>query len=374
MLNIYMRQDKLTRKNFIKILGVGIASFGIIPKLHFAVDPKFPDYERLGRVCISGKVEIKSSPSANSQTVGVLYEDAVIPWFREVVAKEFDIYRFNQRWIETQDGFVYAPYIQPVKNIVNQPVSKLDQMSIGVGMWAEVTIPYADVTLVNKPSSPSWAKQRTEDGLPIRVYYGQVYYVDQIRTDNDGSIYYRVNPNYYGGLDMFWVPAFAMRPILPEDIAPVNPDVENKKIVIDVSRQTLSCFEGDNEVYYCLVSTGGKYDANGNQVDKWSTPLGSYVISRKFISLQMSGGQTGAPYDLPGIGWVSVFASGGVAIHATVWHNDFGSPKSHGCVNTLPEDANWIFRWSLPQVNYDPGMLDITQNAMPSTTIQVIES
>jgi hypothetical protein len=88
----------------------------------------------------------------------------------------------------------------------------------------------------------------------------------------------------------------------------------------------------------------------------------------------MSGGTTGAPYDLPGIGWVSVFATGGVAIHATVWHNDFGTPKSHGCVNALPEDAKWIFRWGLPQIPYDPGMVDISLTGDPSTIVQVIEA
>lgn len=63
----------------------------------------------------------------------------------------------------------------------------------------------------------------------------------------------------------------------------------------------------------------------------------------------MSGGTTGAPYDLPGIGWVSVFATGGVAIHATIWHNDFGTPKSHGCVNTLPEIQSGYFGGVFPK-------------------------
>ncbi len=357
------------------MVGLSLTSIGINPKLYYRENEvEFPNFERLGRVCIQGKVEIKSSPSVNGQTVGVLYEDAVIPWYREVVAKEFDIYRFNQRWVETRDGFVYAPYIQPVKNIDNQPISKLTPMSMGEGIWAEVTVPYADISLINDPSSHSWVQARIDNGLPLRVYYGQVFYVDRIRSDDDGSVHYRVNPNYYGGVDMFWVPASAMRPIIPEDITPINAGNENKKIVIDVSRQTLSCFEGEIEVYYCLVSTGGKYDVNGNPVDKWATPLGNYVISRKFITLQMSGGTTGAGYDLPGIGWASLFATGGVAIHATVWHNEFGSPKSHGCVNALPEDAKWIFRWSMPAIPYDPGMIDISNSGAPSTTVQVIES
>ena len=374
MLNIYMKAKDLSRRDFIKLLGLGATSLGIKPIFNISSQAKFPDYDRLGRVCIIGMIDIKSAPSEESPTIGVLYEDAVIPWFRDVVAKQPNLNVFNQRWVETQDGFVYAANIQPVRNIPNEPISSLLPTSMGEGMWAEVTVPYADVTLVNGPSSNSWVQARIDQGLPLRVYYGQVYYIDQIKTDKSGLVYYRVNPNYYGGVDLFWVPAEAMHPIPANELSPINPEVENKKIIIDVSRQTVSCFENDTEVYYCRVSTGAKYDMYGNPVEKWSTPVGSYVISRKFVSLQMSGGTTGAPYDLPGIGWVSIFATGGVAIHATVWHNDFGTPKSHGCVNTLPDDAKWIFKWSLPQTPYDPGMVDISISKDKSTPVQVIES
>jgi lipoprotein-anchoring transpeptidase ErfK/SrfK len=369
-----MKQENISRKNFIKLVGASLVGLGITPKMKFDTSVEFPNYEKLGRVCIIGKVDIKSAPFEDSETIGVLYEDAVIPWIRDIVAKQPNYNFFNQRWLETLDGYVYATNIQPVKNIPNIPIETLLPTSTGEGMWAEVTVPYANVTLVNGPSSNSWVSARIDQGLPLRVYYGQIYFIDQIKIDKDGNVYYRANPNYYGGEDLLWVPAEAMHPISPEEISPINPEIEDKKIVVDVSRQTLSCYEGDTEVYYCRVSTGAKFDMYGNPVEKWSTPLGSYLISRKFISLQMNGGTTGAPYDLPGIGWVSIFATGGIAIHATVWHNDFGTPRSHGCVNTLPEDAKWIFRWSLPEIQYDPGMVDISISGASSTKVNVIES
>lgn len=365
---------KLSRRNFLKLFGLGVTGLSIEPFSFFAIKDEFPDYERLGRVCIIGKVEIKAQPYEGSQTVGLLYEDAVVPWLNEVVAKEPNYNFFNQKWVETLDGYIYSANLQPVRNLPNQAIEKLLPANIGEGMWAEVTVPYADIALVNNPSSNSWVGARVDQGLPLRVYYGQVYYIDQMKTNEQGNKFYRANPNYYGGVDLFWIPAEAMHPIIPDEISPINPDIDGKKIIVDVNKQTLSCYEGNIEVYYCRVSTGAKYDMYGNPVEKWSTPLGSYQISRKFISLQMSGGTTGAPYDLPGIGWVSIFATGGVAIHATVWHNDFGTPKSHGCVNTLPEDAKWIFRWGLPNVEYDPGMVDIAISGDNSTTVQVIES
>jgi lipoprotein-anchoring transpeptidase ErfK/SrfK len=74
---------------------------------------------------------------------------------------------------------------------------------------------------------------------------------------------------------------------------------------------------------------------------------------------------------LPGIGWTTLFASGGIAIHSTFWHNNFGVPMSHGCVNSTPVDAKWIFRWVDPPVEYEPGDVTI---AMPGGTIvEVIE-
>jgi lipoprotein-anchoring transpeptidase ErfK/SrfK len=85
----------------------------------------------------------------------------------------------------------------------------------------------------------------------------------------------------------------------------------------------------------------------------------------------MSGGGTGAGWDTMGVPWTSLFVGEGVAIHSTFWHNDFGTPKSHGCVNALAEDAKWIFRWSTPQVFYNPG--DITNTTYEGTKIDVIE-
>jgi lipoprotein-anchoring transpeptidase ErfK/SrfK len=335
--------------------------------------PDFPQMERLGRVAV-GMVELKAAPDPNSATVGVLYEDAVLPWLKERAGTTPAYIFNNQRWVETPQGYLYGPYFQPVYNRPNQPVSELRQTSIGTGLWVEVSVPYADAMLVQKePSSNSWAEAKTEQGLPLRVYYAQIFWIDTIRTDDQGRTFYRINPNYYGGVDMLWVDAQALRPIGDDELTPISPDVTDKRIQVDVTHQTLSCFENGVEVYHCRVSTGAKFDMYGNVVDAWSTPVGEHVVTRKYISLQMSGGTTGAGYDLPGIGWTSIFATGGVAIHSTFWHNNYGDPVSHGCVNTQPDDAKWIFRWGQPNVPYDPGMIDITVTGQASTHVQVVE-
>lgn len=360
------------RRDLFKFAGLGLGGLALRPMSGFFQMPQFPQAERLGRVAV-GKVELKQRPDPDSATVGVLYEDAVLPWLREVSGVRPSWIFNNQRWVETPQGFIYGPYLQPVQNRPNQPLKELKPASLGQGMWVEVTVPYADVILDRPASSNSWVEARLDEGLPLRVYYSQVFWVDQIKTSDDGRLLYRINPNYYGGVDMLWVAAESFRPITQDDLAPIHPDAADKRVEIDVNHQVLSCYEGAAEVYFCRVSTGAKYDMYGNVVDKWVTPLGPHIATRKFISLQMSGGTTGAGYDLPGIGWTVIFATGGVAIHSTFWHNNFGDPVSHGCVNTSPEDAKWIFRWIMPTVAYDPGMLDVSLTKQESTPIKVIE-
>ena len=368
-----MQPKSMTRRDFVKLAALGLGGLALRPwagRLLDLVD--FPQADRLGRAA-NGTLEIKARPDPDGETVGVLYEDGVLPWVREVVGeKPMHIFN-NQRWVETPEGYVYAPYFQPVRDLPNEPVSELPNSSLGQGMWVEVTIPYVDVILENEPTSHSWVEAKFEEGLPIRFYYSQVFWVDQIKTGASGNTLYRVNPNYYGGVDLLWADASAFRPISSGELVPINPEVENKRIVIDVNHQTLSCFEGEVEVYFCRISTGAKFDMYGNAVDKWATPVGSHKVTRKYISLQMSGGVTGAGYDLPGIGWTSVFATGGVAIHSTFWHNNFGDPMSHGCVNVRPQDAKWIFQWTLPTVSSDPGVEDITVSGAASTQVEVVE-
>jgi lipoprotein-anchoring transpeptidase ErfK/SrfK len=85
----------------------------------------------------------------------------------------------------------------------------------------------------------------------------------------------------------------------------------------------------------------------------------------------MSGGDRVSGYDLPGVGWTILFSGTGAAIHSTYWHNDFGTPRSRGCINVAPEDGKWLFRWSNPPVPYRPG--DVTIADYTGTRVIVSE-
>ncbi len=353
--------EHLSRRSALKIAVIGLGGLVLRPLSWL----EFPASERLGRVCV-GRVYIKSRPDGNSQTTSVLYSDAVVPWLREVVGLQHSLYASNLRWVETSDGFIWAPHLQPVRNHPNQPIDILPQSSLGAGMWVEVTVPWVDLILDNPPARSPWLR---ENPTP-RLYYSQILWVDQIKTDDQGKTWYRVNERYSYG-DIFWAAAEAFRPLKQDDMEPIRPEVEEKRIIINLNYQSLSCYEREREVHYCRISSGAKFDAEGNPIDKWSTPLGPHPIWRKAVSLHMSGGTTGGGYDLPGIGWVTVFVANGVAIHSTYWHNNFGVAMSHGCVNVRPDDARWIFRWTSPVVPHDPG--DVTVSMPGGTIVDVVE-
>lgn len=342
----------ITRRQFLKNSLLMFGGFIIAPINRFIEKVEFPATERLGRVN-GGKVEVKNRPNADSQTVGVLYEDAVVAWVREVVGT--NLYRNNQRYVETPEGYIWAPYLQPVRNIPNQPDQSLLNSSRGPGMWVEVSVPYVDLLLANPPARSPGLQNRIEINLPPRLYYSQISWVDQTKLAQDGRILYRVNEPFGSYGDIYWASAEAFRPLTEDEISPINPTVEEKRITVNIAYQTLSCFEGRKEVYFCRISSGALWDAWGNSVDVWATPIGNFPIWRKLISLHMSGGSSGGGWDTPAVAWTSIFAEKGAAIHSTFWHNNFGEPMSHGCINASPEDAKWIFRWTSPSISLDPG-------------------
>lgn len=362
-----MTHRHFSRREFLKISAAGLGSLALRPwsQRLFALQD-FPTHDRLGRVCV-GKVELKARPDADAESVGVLYEDAVVPWLREKVGRS--PWRNNQRFVETPDGYIWSPYLQPVTNEPQKPYEAVPQSGQEAGMWVEVSVPWVDGVLANPPARSNWLEYRLENNLPLRCYYSQILWVDQIRKDESGAIWYRVNERYGNPGDILWAPGEAFRPLSKEELTPINPDVEDKHVVVDVNweKQTLSCFEGNTEVFYCRISSG---------VSSGSTPVtppggNGFPIWRKLHSVHMAGGTNADGWDLMGIGYTALFVGDGVAIHSTYWHNNFGEPMSHGCVNARPEDAKWIFRWTQPVVPFDTG--DMTVSGSGSTRIIVRE-
>ncbi|NLG96544.1 MAG: L,D-transpeptidase family protein [Chloroflexi bacterium] len=100
-------------------------------------------------------------------------------------------------------------------------------------------------------------------------------------------------------------------------------------VLIDLASQTLHAYEGTTVVRSFLVSTG---------TWQYPTVTGTFKI---WIKLQTDD-MRGPGYDLKDVPYVMYFYKG-YGLHGTYWHNNFGTPMSHGCVNLATEDAEWLF-------------------------------
>ena len=350
-----MRPNSFSRRDFLKLTSLGVGVLALYPvKPAFKTPhllPQFPAGDFLGRVAVTPNfysTEIKARPDSSAPAIRNAAQDEIVIWQRALVGT--DAFGGNSKtWAETPEGYMYIPHLQPVRNLPNTPMASIPQGQSG--FWAEVTVPYVDLQIQNVPIAPG-VKYTLETNQPLRLYYSQVVWIDQIAADAYGNIFYRINeaPGHgYGYGDVFLADGAGFRPLTEEEVTPIHPEVDPniKKIVIDATtgRQTLSCFEGNTEVYFCRISSGFG--------EKFSTPVGDQAVSWKIFSIHLAANTASdSGYDTMAVSWTTFFnTTVGAAIHGVYWHNDFGIRRSHGCVNVLPEDAKWIFRWTAPFVS-----------------------
>ncbi len=138
---------------------------------------------------------------------------------------------------------------------------------------------------------------------------------------------------------------------LPYLVGPDDPWIE-----VAIQRQSLVLYRGLRPVFVTLVSTG----VDG--VEEWqttrATPRGHFRIHSKHLTRRMAGeehppwkeGEQPDPrYQIDDVPYVQYF-QGGYALHAAFWHDAFGQPKSHGCINLSPRDALWLFGQTEPKL------------------------
>ena len=116
---------------------------------------------------------------------------------------------------------------------------------------------------------------------------------------------------------------------------------------VSISKQTLVAYQGERPIYATLVSTG--VDGLGDPETTRSTVRGQFLIHTKHVSVTMNSEEAGSEFDLRDVPYVQYFKDN-YALHAAYWHDGFGAPRSHGCINLAPLDARWLFHWSDPPV------------------------
>ncbi len=202
--------------------------------------------------------------------------------------------------------------------------------------------PYHEGDCVNARSGPGTnfeALTTLRKGIVLKVSGSEIV---------DGKIWYKVIFDewlrYHDRLPKyFYVSGDFVRYFEDEGVRETpreNLATSTKRIVIDISEQKLTAYEGNDIFMSEPVSTG---------VSLTPTSRGTFFIFRKTPSRYMQGPIPDVSqkiYDLPGVPWDLYFTEGGAVIHGAYWHDKFGQRWSNGCVNLTPENAQRLYYWA----------------------------
>jgi hypothetical protein len=319
--------SRLSRREFLQLSRLGAAGL---------LMPFRPDFRSLapdqqGRVT-AAKISLYDIPSFGGRELKILWKDTVVPISEVTVGDQEPPH--NRIWYRIgEEGYAHSGAIQPVRTWLNLPPDELP----ADGALAEVTVPFTD---------SRWGVGRSRS-VAYRFYFETTFWVTAILQDAEGEWWYRIPDDKWPNLDYYALAAH-LRLIQQEELTPLSPQVEptSKRLVVRLSEQVVVAYEGEHPVFAARAATGKDFSSG-----RYGTPLGRYAIFYKTPTRHMAAGDLASDgYDLPGVPWVCNFVERGVAFHGTYWHNDFGRPRSHGCVNLTPRAAKWIYRWTNPQV------------------------
>lgn len=318
----------LSRREFLKLSGAVALGLARPP------EPEEGLVQREGPIGLGRVIRAQQrydEPSFAGNVIATSYADTVLRIYEERTSDTAAApagTEHNLLWYRVDDGWLYSGFVQPVRNALNRPIA-LDDIP-PEGFLAEVTVPFTD----------AWHDHESGTHIAYRFYYSQTHWVDQAVTDRLGQVWYRVLDDRFQVY--YFVLAEHLRRVAPEELTPLSPDVEDKRIEVDLGQQMLTAYEDGRTVFAARVSTGRP---------GVETPSGELRVERKRPSRHMAANDGGGNgFDLPGVPWVAYVHWNGAAFHGTYWHNDYGRPRSRGCINLSPADAKWVYRWTLPLV------------------------
>jgi lipoprotein-anchoring transpeptidase ErfK/SrfK len=325
-----MEKMKLSRRNFLKSMGLG--ALGLMMSeakpasaFLFGWGPNV----RLGRI-LRFNLHAKKEPDHLADSNTLLVYDDVLPIRKMVFTR--NIYGKRLSWYELETGeYVDATWVQPVYNrrnpIDNRPIPE-------GGCLGEVTVPLV----------PVYSKPNVRD-IHRTFYYENNFWIKDKVRDGVGFPWYELWDDLSGV--SYFVRAYTMRRISEEEITPLSPDVpaDQKRLVLELGYQIVRAYEYNKLVWEAPVSSG-KIDG--------STPVGRWMTNRKRPCRRMiNEPHNPNVYDLPGVPWVSYITIEGVAFHGTYWHSNWGKVMSNGCINMKNADAQWLYRWTHPDVPFN---------------------
>jgi len=354
-----------SRRAFLKLGGLslgGLAFTRFAPKL-FTLNPISFDDADIVRVATKD-VAVYSQPTDQDQTpVAIFHKDDLVHVYEEVNSDD-PKFKVNPIWYRVWGGYVWRAHLQPVKTILNMPLTSIPD---GMRQLAEVTWPFTQ----------PWRFSKAYGWKPLNYlfYYESVYWIESIVEGHDGLPWYRIFDDLTG--DYSYANAVHLRPIVPASLTYVSPDIalEDKSIEVNLTTQTLVAYEYNKVVFQTNISSG---IPSANHTTTPTSPSGGFHIQDKYPSKHMGNGNLASgpdDYELPGVPWTSFFTDYGHAFHGTYWHQNFGTPMSHGCINMHTADAKWLFFWARPQrkdwTSYLPHSDKIDDNVGSGTAVNI---
>jgi lipoprotein-anchoring transpeptidase ErfK/SrfK len=323
-----MSKTNLSRRDFLKLSSYSLMGV-FLPGFSFN-KPHGDEFSNLQARIIDRTVWSFEEPNANSKRVKLYWHDLVVPITNSTVSEDEAAY--NRVWYELEDGgYAYSGAIQPVRTILNQPAEIPRRGSLG-----EVSVPYTD----------SYLEPDANAEFIYRLYYETVHWVMSAVDAADGGVWYRLLDDKFE--KHYYVPAKDIRLIPAEELAPLSPaiPIEDKRVEVRLDEQLLLAYESGRAVFATRISTGGRRLSG-----TYTTPLGNFITYHKRPTRHMANGDIASNgFDFPGVPWVLYITEGGISFHGTYWHNDYGIPHSHGCINMTPQAAKWLYRWTMPSV------------------------
>lgn len=324
----FASMKQISRRDFFKLGGMALASLAFTSFL-----PEFCEFEDIDLVRVAkDPVSVYKEPTDTSQIIGTWNRDDLVHVYETV---DSGTPGENPIWYRVFGGYMHRARLQKVRIHYNTPLTSVPDTKL----LSEVTVPYTQAYRYNQ-----W------DGWfpTYRLYFSSIQWITGIDTGPDRKAWYLIQDEADKNVHYF-VPTVQLRPISLEEITPLSPDVPigKKSIDVNLTTQILTCSEYDKVVFSTLVSTGVP--------GLFATPNGNFNIQVKLPSRNMSTSSRLADDIIPlvGVPWCCFFTGEGHAFHGTYWHDNFGVPMSHGCVNMRTEDAQKLFRWSLPSAGFD---------------------
>jgi len=333
-----MPNPQISRREFLKLASAGSLTFAL---KDLRLDRALADSTSIkqGRITFSG-MPLYDAPTFRGNQLHNFGADSII----DIIAIDENGEQgnpFNSTWYQVDQGYTYSGWVQPVETNYQKPNFNIPEK----GQVGEITVPFTDT----KRDPYVYAKRG------YRVFYGSTHWVKRVIVQRDEkSIWYEIYDSYLK--ENRYVAAHDMRLVPNDELTTLSPDVpdQDKHIVVDLSTQLVTAFEGEKLVFSQRCASG---------VQGTDTPKGEFTTYHKGPSVHMTNEgdaiEEETVYSLPGVPWCSFFTGAGNAFHGTWWHNDYGRPRSHGCVNLPSEAAKFIYRWTKPNVPPDVDYLHL---------------